>query len=83
MCREILTGKGVLVRRPDAEELLSIRAGAWNYFELVAWATEQDAELTKLMRESPLPNQPDKERAEAVCMALIEKSFDPSWTITL
>lgn len=32
---EVLEGKGVIVKRPDAEELLSIRAGAWSYDRLV------------------------------------------------
>jgi len=79
MCREILSGKGVLVRRPDAAELLEIRAGMWTYDELVSWAVAQDAELSELMRTSILPQQPDRAGLEKVCVQLIEESMSPSW----
>ena len=49
MCREILQGKGVFVKRPDAEELLAIRNGSWKYDDLIEWAGKQDAELTEIM----------------------------------
>jgi len=79
MCREILTEGKVLVRRPDAEELLRIRAGAWDYFELVAWAEQQDKELEELMKTSSLPKQPDRARIDDLCIELVEESFMTSW----
>lgn len=75
MCREILVEGKVYVRRPDAEELLQIRAGAWSYEELVAWAMAQDTELYEVMKTSPLPVQPDRKRIDALCLELIEDSF--------
>jgi predicted nucleotidyltransferase len=76
MGREILTEGKVLVRRPDAEELLQIRAGAWSYEELVAWAEAQDKDLGEVMKTSPLPNAPDRTRIDAICMELVESSFE-------
>jgi len=70
MCREILTEGKVIVRRPDAEDLLRIRAGAWNYYELVEWAAKQDVELTELSKVSKLPKKPDLLRIDSLCIDL-------------
>lgn len=75
MCREILTEGKVIVRRPDSEELLAIRAGAWDYHALVAWAEQQDRELTELAKSSKLPKQPDRDRLDQLCIELVEASF--------
>lgn len=71
MCREILEGKGVRVRRPDAEELLKIREGIWDYFDLVTWAEAQDKELTELVQSSPLPKQPDRKLLDRLCVGMV------------
>src|SRR5690606_9857781 len=55
MCREILETGKVLVKRPDAEELLSIRNGAWSYEQLEEWAAREDKALEEVMRASRLP----------------------------
>lgn len=76
MGREILEGKGVIVRRPDAEELLSIRAGAWSYDQLIAWAKEQNKELERLYVESKaVPMAPDRKKLDTLCVELVEESL--------
>lgn len=73
MAREILEGRGVIVRRPDAEELKDIRfRGAWSYDKLIEWAKAQDAELTQLLAKSPLPKQPDRLMLDDVCQRIVE-----------
>lgn len=72
MCREILTEGVVRVRRPDAGELLAIRAGAWTYEALVEWARTEDAALTEAMKTSKLPVRPDRARVEKLCVEMIE-----------
>ncbi len=53
--------EGVLrVRRPDAEELLTIRNGAWTYEEIVAYAEDMDAKVRAAVETSPLPKVPNK-----------------------
>lgn len=64
MAREILTTGKVIVKRPDAEELLEIRRGAWEYEKLVEWAQRQDAELETLYKTSSLPDKPDMKALE-------------------
>jgi predicted nucleotidyltransferase len=76
MCREVLIEGKVRVRRPDAEDLLAIRAGSWTYEELIAWAKNQDLELNAVMESSPLPWGPDYKKIEALCIDLVEGSFE-------
>lgn len=68
MCREILEGQGVVVRRPDAKELLAIRHGEWPYDKLVEWAEQQDAEMQTLYKQSTLRHAPDMEKLNALCV---------------
>lgn len=68
MCREILEGKGVLVRRPDADELLAIRRGEWSYDKLVEWAEKQDEEMQALYETSTLRHAPDMEKLNDLCV---------------
>lgn len=59
MCREILSDAEVIVRRPDREELLAIRDGAWSYNQLIAWADTTNRELDAVGETSRLPRVPD------------------------
>lgn len=73
MCREILEGKGVLVKRPDAEELLAIRNGVWTYEALVEWAEAEDKALNAVAKSSPLPPTPPREALDIKCHSLIQE----------
>jgi hypothetical protein len=75
MCREILATAKVQVRRPDWEELLAIRNGAWEYDQLVEWAEQQDSELTELTNISPLPQAPDRVSLDRLCRRIAEAHF--------
>lgn len=78
MCREILTTGEVIVRRPDAAELLEIRAGAWSFERLVEWAEREDAELEALARESKaLPKSPDRHALDRLCIELVTSARTP------
>jgi uncharacterized protein len=75
MAREILTTGRVLVKRPDAEELKAIRySGTWTYPDLVEFADKEDRELTKLMKASKLPNDPDRKKI-STCIEEIHSEF--------
>jgi predicted nucleotidyltransferase len=62
--------EGVLkVKRPDAEELLAIRDGAWTYEECVAYAESMDELIRgKLYKETDLPKKPNLHNAAEVLM---------------
>ncbi len=74
MCREILTEHRVVVRRPDAEELLSIRYGAWSYERLIEWAEQQDREMADLYNLSTLPRSPNVDAIDALSMRILESA---------
>ena len=71
MCREILETGKVIVKRPDAEELLSIRNGAWTYDKLREWANEEDAVLEEVAKKSKLPKSPDVHAIDKACVSMI------------
>lgn len=70
MAREILETGEVHVKRPDAEWLRSVRAGALPYTEVLAIARREEAELPGLTERSPLPPEPDHEAVEALVVEL-------------
>jgi hypothetical protein len=72
MAREMLATGAVIVERPDREELLAIRDGAWTYEALLEWAKKQDAELDQIAKTSPLPYEPDRAAIDALCRGVVE-----------
>lgn len=73
---EIIEGKGVIVRRPDAEELLSIRAGAWEPEKIFAYAAEMESKIQKAMETCKLPLEPDPVVVDSLCTAIVQASFE-------
>ena len=72
MAKEILGEGKVIVRRPDAEELLAIRAGAWSYEQLIEWANKAEAELQEIALKSPLPKEPDRKKLDELLVSIVE-----------
>lgn len=73
MCREILETGTVIVKRPDREELLAIRNGAWSYDQLLEWSEHEDRALETITADSALPPAPDEQRLDALCIATVEE----------
>jgi hypothetical protein len=71
MCREILERGEVIVKRPDRDELLAIRNGAWSYDKIVGWAEDQDAEMNELMATSLLPHACDRVALDKICVDIV------------
>lgn len=73
VCKEILSGKGVIVRRPDAEELLAIRNGAWSVDQLIEYAKNEEKEIQILADKSDLPHSPDLEKIDSWLIKTLDK----------
>lgn len=73
MAREILETGEVAVRRPDRDELLAIRAGAWSYEQVVEYAERADAELDAVYERSKLPHSPDRAWLDALCVNIVTR----------
>ena len=61
MSREIAEGKGIVVRRPNAEELISIRRGEVDLQTLIDIVEKEIVEIDKLYEESNLPEKVDSD----------------------
>ncbi len=72
---EILRDGEVRVRRPDAEDLRAIRAGAWGYDELVERAERLGEEVREAACASALPAEPDEARLDALCREIVEATL--------
>lgn len=76
MAEEILTRGEVVVKRPDAKELLEIRGGAWSFDRIVGWAEDMDAKLEEIEKTSPLPKTADREYLDDLCRYTIMSFLD-------
>lgn len=76
MAKEVITGKGYLIRRPDAEELIQVRAGAWPLEHLLAVGERLVQEIEGLLKETAkLPAECDIQKLDAICVEIVEASF--------
>jgi predicted nucleotidyltransferase len=74
----LLTGQVHIWRGDiDAEELLSIRRGAWSYERLISYARDEERRLEGLTRagSGPLPEVPDAEAIDQLCVGLVETAL--------
>ncbi len=69
---EALETGALNVHRPDRDELLTIRDGAWTFDELEAAAESANERLLAAAAASTLPDEPDLARIDALCIAIIE-----------
>jgi predicted nucleotidyltransferase len=73
MCREILRDGKVLVRRPDAEELLAIRRGEWTYDQVVDHAEALELECGELYKTSKLPREANRLAIDDIVVSMTER----------
>lgn len=71
MAVEILTTGKVVVRRPDAEELLAVRKGALSFDALLEQAEDLGSRLKALADSSSLPPRPDEVLLNRFCAELV------------
>ena len=74
MSVEIAEGKGLIVRRPDAQDLLKIRRGEISLEDLIKKAEQEIEKMDKLFKESNLPDFVDKELIHEL-LVKIRKEF--------
>lgn len=73
MCREILVEHKVIVKRPDREEILAVKNGAWQYDQLIEWAEHQEQELDQLYATSTLQKEAPRAGLDRLCVSLVEE----------
>ena len=69
MGQEALETGQIIVKRPDAQELLDIRAGSMTYEEIVEYAEDMDDNIKhKLYKTTDLPKKPDLKKVAQLLM---------------
>ena len=71
MAIEFLTEGRLYVERADSHDLLAIKRGEWTLDRVKAEAEGLFRLAQEAYVRSPLPNKPDRDRAEALCVRLI------------
>jgi uncharacterized protein len=71
---EVLESGTLLVRRPDAEELVAIRDGKLSYDALLETANELQARMKKAVGTCALPADVNYERVDALAVEVIRES---------
>jgi predicted nucleotidyltransferase len=75
MCIEFMSTGEMIVERPDAAELLDIKAGKWNLEDVKALADSLFAECKVARDKSPLPPEPDHDGAEKLLVDIVRQSL--------
>lgn len=70
MAGEIATLGRPLIKRPDRDELLRIKVGAYSYEDLMTMAVDEIKKVDGLFAASKLREEPDAERIEAWAIAI-------------
>lgn len=73
MAKEILSGRGVIVKRPDADELKAIRNGAWPIDQMLEYAEKMKAEVESM--QSVLPKTPNRAALNKLCIDVVESWY--------
>lgn len=76
MADEIASGMGIIVRRPNAQELLSIRKGEVDLDTLISEVETKITEIDRKFSESDLPKQPDVEFINRLIITIRKKIYN-------
>lgn len=77
MCYEILCTGIVQVKRPDADELLAIRNGAWTLKEIREYTEHMDAMIAEAAEYCWLPEHPDEKKIDSFLVQMLKDRFMP------
>lgn len=75
MSKEIAEGRGIIVRRPDAEELLKIRKGEVDLDSIIEWGNKEIIEIDSIFKNSNLPDSVDKLFIERLLIEIRSKVY--------
>ena len=75
IAEEIALYKKIYVQRKDKEELFKIRAGEYEYTELLEKADQKLKRIEKLFKKSDLPTEPDYNYAEKLLFSIRDQYY--------
>ena len=75
MAREIAEGKGIVVRRPNAQELIDIRQGKVDLQSLIDHVEAEIKAVDELYKNSTLPDSVDTKLVEGILINTRKKIY--------
>ena len=72
---EILNDHKVVVKRPDREEILAIKNGAWSYEKVIEFANDMQKQLDEAYKTTTLPKSVNYEKINELYHRLYEGYF--------
>jgi hypothetical protein len=75
MAREIAEGKGIVVRRPNAQELIDIRQGKVDLQTLIDHVENEIKEIDLLYKNSTLPDKVDMNLVEDILIEIRKEIY--------
>jgi hypothetical protein len=76
MARDIAEGKGIVVRRPNAEDLIGIRKGKVDLQSLIDHIENEMKEINQLYKESTLPDFVDRSLLENILINIRKNIYN-------
>ena len=76
MAREIAEGKGIVVRRPNAQELIDIRQGKVDLQTLIDHVESEIKEIDLLYKNSTLPDKVDMNLVEQILINIRKEIYN-------
>ena len=76
MAREIAEGKGIIVRRPNAQELIDIRQGKVDLQTLIDHVESEIKEIDLLYKDSTLPEKVDMNLVEQILIDIRKQIYN-------
>lgn len=76
MAREIAEGKGIIVRRPNAQELIDIRQGKIDLQSLIDHVEDEIKSVDELYKNSTLPDSVDTKLVELILINTRKKIYN-------
>ncbi|BAV10027.1 Predicted nucleotidyltransferase [Filimonas lacunae] len=75
VAEEIARTGTLVVKRPNREELLAIKSGAYSYEQLLQMAEDLQEKLVIAYRDTALQQTPDKDKIENILVAMRDKLY--------
>lgn len=75
MAEEIARDRTLSVRRKNADFLMQIRRGEFDYDELINMAEAKIERIAELYKAAELPDQPDRDKANATLIAIRQQAY--------
>jgi predicted nucleotidyltransferase len=73
-CLECLETGTLIIKRPDAKELIEIREGSWPFEKIEAWASDAESLIQLALKKTLLPSSPNLKEINTVVQSIVKEA---------